>query len=147
MLEKDLQGALNDALKKGQKTRVSVIRMLLSEIKNKKIADRVKELDDAKVIGLVQKMVRQHKESIEQFKQGNRQDLVDKETEELKVLEGYLPEEISREELERIISQVIEKTGAGTMKDMGSVMGQVMGLVQGRADGKLISEIVKEKLT
>ena len=147
MLEKDIQDVLKEALKSGQKTKVSVIRMLISEINNKKISDQVKELSDEKIIGLIQKMVRQHKESIAQFKEGNRQDLVDKETEELKVLEEYLPEELSREELEKIISEVITETGATSPKDMGTVMGEVMGRVKGRADGKLISEIVKEKLT
>ena len=147
MLEEKMQDVLKEALKSGQKAKVSVIRMLISEINNKKIADQVKELEDEKVIGVIQKMARKYKESIEQFTEGKRQDLVDKETEELKVLEEYLPEEISREELEKIVSEVIEKAGATSPKDMGTVMGEIMGRVKGRADGKLISDIVKEKLT
>ncbi|RKY42576.1 MAG: GatB/YqeY domain-containing protein [Candidatus Makaraimicrobium thalassicum] len=147
MLEKDITEALKQALKSGQKVKVSVIRMLISEIKNKKIADRVKELDDQKVIGLVQKMVRQHKESIEQFRQGRREDLVTKETAELAVLDEYLPEQIPEEEIARIISGSIERTGAVSSKDMGRVMSDVMGLIQGRADGKVISRMVKERLT
>ena len=147
MLEKDITEALKQALKSGQKVKVSVIRMLISEIKNKKIADRVKELDDQKVIGLVQKMVRQHKESIEQFRQGSREDLVTKETAELAVLDEYLPEQIPEEEIARIISGSIERMGAVSSKDMGRVMSDVMGLIQGRADGKVISRMVKERLT
>ena len=147
MLEKDITEALKQALKSGQKVKVSVIRMLISEIKNKMIADRVKELDDQKVIGLVQKMVRQHKESIEQFRQGSREDLVTKETAELAVLDEYLPEQIPEEEIARIISGSIERMGAVSSKDMGRVMSDVMGLIQGRADGKVISRMVKERLT
>ncbi|MFC1480320.1 GatB/YqeY domain-containing protein [Candidatus Omnitrophota bacterium] len=147
MLEKEIPEALKSALKNGQKLRVSVFRMLISEINNKKIADRIKQLDDEKVIGLIQKTVRQHKESIEKFKQGNREDLVSKETEEMSILEEYLPEQISGEELARIVSESIEKTGASSQKDMGAVMGEVMNRVKGRADGKVISRMVKEKLT
>ncbi len=147
MLEKQITEELKDALKSGQKVKVSVLRMLISEMKNRKIADRVKELEDEKVIGLIQKMARRHKESIEQFKQGNREDLVKKETEELAVLEVFLPEQISEEELAGIISGSIERLGAGSPKDMGRVMSDVMARVGGRADGKVISRMVKEKLT
>jgi uncharacterized protein YqeY len=147
MLEEKIREALKQALKEGQKLKVSVFRMLISEINNKKIADRVKELDDEKVITLIQKMVRQHKESIEKFKQGNREDLVSKETEELAVLEEYLPEQISEDELAQIVSESIKKAGATSPKDMGAVMGQVMARVKGRADGKVVGKMVKEKLT
>ncbi|MFH1552938.1 MAG: GatB/YqeY domain-containing protein [Candidatus Omnitrophota bacterium] len=124
MLEKEIPEALKRALKNGQKLRVSVLRMLISEINNKKIADRAKQLDDERVIGLIQKTMRQHKESIEKFKQGNREDLVKKETEEMAILKEYLPEQISEEELARIVSESIEKTGASSPKDMGAVMGR-----------------------
>ncbi|MGB2600755.1 MAG: GatB/YqeY domain-containing protein [Candidatus Omnitrophota bacterium] len=148
MLEKKIAEELNQALKSGEKVKVSVLRMVISEIKNKKIADRVKEeLEDDKIVGVIQKMARQHKESIEQFKQGDRQDLVDKEAEELKILEKYLPEQISEEELVKIISESIEKTGASSARDIGKVMGDVLGRVAGRADGKIVSKIVKEKLS
>jgi uncharacterized protein YqeY len=148
MLEKKIAEQLTQALKDGEKVKVSVLRMLISEIKNKKIADRVKEeLEDGKIIALIQKMARQHKESIEQFKQGGRQDLVDKEMAELGVLEEYLPEQISEEELIKIVTESIEKTGATSSKDMGKVMGEVLGRVAGRADGKLVSKIVKERLS
>ena len=146
MLEKNIQKALEGALKGGEKVKLSVLRMLISEIKNKKIADRVKELEDEKVIALIQKMVRQHKESIEQFKQGSREDLVSKETAEMEVLKAYLPEEMSQEQLASIISEAISETGAASPKDMGKVMQAVMARVKGRADGKVISKMVSEKL-
>lgn len=146
MLEEDVREALKEALKNGKTLQVSVFRMLLSDIKNKKIADKEKELSDEKVIGLIQKMVNRHKESIEQFKQGGRDDLVKKETLEMAVLEAYLPEKIPEEELVCIVSESIKQTGATSMKDMGAVMGVIMGRVKGRADGKVINKIVREKL-
>ena len=124
-----IQGELNEALKAGEKVKVSVLRMLISEMKNKKIADRVKELDDEGVIAVVHKMVKQHKESIEQFKQGGRDDLVASETAELAVLEEYMPEQLSEEEIIEIVESVIQKTGASSPQDMGKVMGAVIGQV------------------
>jgi hypothetical protein len=147
MIEKEINETLKSALKGGEKVKVSVLRMVMSEIGNKKIADRVKELDDEKVIDLIQKMARRHKESIEQFREGGREDLVMKETEELAVLDAYLPEQLSEEEVTRIISESIEHTGATSLKDMGKVMNDCMSRIKGGADGKLISRIVKEKLS
>ncbi len=147
MLADRVNEELKTALKSGDKIKVSVLRMLNSEIKNKKIADGVESLEDEKIIGLVQKMVKQHKESIKQFKEGNREDLVEKESAELVILEEYLPEQISEEELEGIVSEAIKSVGADSAKDMGKVMKEVMSKVQGRADGKTISEIAKKKLS
>lgn len=149
MSENDIIQDLKQALKSGDKVKLSVLRMLVSEIKNKKIADRTqeKELEETKIVSLVQKMVRQHEESIEKFKEGDRQDLVDKETAELNILKGYMPEPLSEEELARIVAESIERTGAVSAKDMGKVMGDVLGRAAGRADGKIVSRIVKEKLT
>jgi len=147
MLEKNIADTLNQSLKNGEKTRVSVLRMLRSEIANKKIEDGVKELNDEKIVVIVQKMARQHKESIEKFREGGRDDLVKKETEELAVLEEYLPEQLSEEELSRMIAESITRTGASSPGDMGRVMSDVMSRVQGRADGKTVNRIVIEKLT
>ncbi|MFH1878774.1 MAG: GatB/YqeY domain-containing protein [Candidatus Omnitrophota bacterium] len=146
MLEKTISEQLKCALKSRDTVRVSVLRMLISEMKNKKIADIVKELDDDKIIGIIHKMVRQHKESIEQFKRGNREDLVEKEFEELKILEEFLPEPVTREELEKIVMEAISQAGAVSLKDMGEVMKSVMDKTGGRADGKEISGLVREKL-
>jgi uncharacterized protein len=146
MLEKDIKERLTQAMKSGDKIQVSELRMLISELKNKKIADGVKELDDEKVISVIQKIARKHKESIAQFKQGNRNDLVDKESEELAVLEEYLPEQLSEEEIEKIVSEVIQEVGATSPKDMGKLMSALMPRLKGCADGRVVNEIVKKKL-
>lgn len=146
MLEEKIKTDLKNSLKEGKKTEVSVLRMMLSAIKNKKIEEISKTLDDEKIIGVIQKMARQYKESIEQFKQGGREDLVAKETEELEILESYLPEPLTEDELEGIISESINRIGAASMKDMGAVMRDVMEKTGGRADGKIVSNKVKEKL-
>lgn len=146
MTEKIVQDEMKKALKSGEKTKLSVIRMLMAEVKNKKIADKTKDLDEEKVLSLIQKMIRQHKESIEKFKQGARDDLVRKEEEELKILEEYLPEQISEVELMKIINEAVKSSGAVSMKDMGKVMAIVMESTRGRADGGRISQKVKECL-
>ncbi|MGB3082700.1 MAG: GatB/YqeY domain-containing protein [Candidatus Omnitrophota bacterium] len=144
--ENELSETLKEALKAGDKTKISTVRLVLSEIKNRKIAEKADELEDEKIVAIIQKMAHQRKESIDQFKKGDRQDLVKKESEELAILEEYLPEQISEEDLEKIVSESIVQTGATSMKDMGAVMKDVMSRVQGQADGKVISEIVKRKL-
>ena len=147
MLEKEINEAIKTALKEGDKVKVSALRMLIAEVKNRKIADRVEELEDGDIIAIIQKMVRRHKESIAQFKEGGREDLVAKEEEELAVIDKYLPEMISQEELSSIVAEEVEKSGATSPKDMGTVMGAVMARVKGRADGKTISALVKQKLS
>ena len=147
MLENDINEALKQALKAGEKVKISSLRLLINEIKNKKIADRIEKLEDEKVIGVIQKMAKQRKDSIEQFKKGDRLDLAKKETEELAVLEEYLPEQMSEEELAGIVAESIEAVGATSMKEMGNVMKEVMGRVQGQADGKKVSELVKKLLS
>ena len=146
MLEEKIREELKESLKKGDKTRVSVVRMLISEMNNRKIEERAEELDDGQALEIVQKMVRQHNESIEKFRQGGREDLVGKETEELVILKEYMPEQLSEEELRGIIDQSIVRTGASSEKDMGHVMKDLMPQVKGRADGKTVSKLVKEKL-
>ena len=146
MLEKDINERLMQAMKSGDKVQVSELRMLISELKNKKIADGVKELDDEKVISIIQKIARKHKESIAQFKQGNRNDLVEKESQELAVLEKYLPEQLAEEEIEKIVAEVIQEVGATSPKDMGKLMSALMPRFKGCADGRVVNEIVKKKL-
>jgi len=146
MMENEIQDQLKQALKRGEKLKLSVLRMLVSDIKNKKIADKVKELSDENVLIIIKKMVRRHKESIEKFAEGARDDLVKKETEELNILEKYLPEELSDEELERIVMEVISETGASSVKDMGNVMKLVLSRTKGSCDGKKASDVVRKKL-
>ncbi|MFH1310282.1 MAG: GatB/YqeY domain-containing protein [Candidatus Omnitrophota bacterium] len=147
MLEEKINETLKQALKNGEKVKVSVLRMLISEIKNRKIFDRSKDIDDAGVISIVQKQVKQHKESIEQFKKGNREDLVAQETEELAILEKYLPPAMSESEMNSIVEEIIKEIGADSVKDMGKVMKLVMLRTDGRIDGRLVSDAVRRKLT
>jgi uncharacterized protein YqeY len=98
-------------------------------------------------MAVVKKLVKQRKESIEQFQSAGRTDLVDAESAELKVLEAYLPAQMSREQVEAVVAEVIAATGAKTIKDMGTVMKEAMARTAGSADGKMISEVIKSKLS
>ncbi len=156
-LKQKLYDDLKASMKNGDKVRLSVIRMVQSTLKNREIDDRVKpadpndkrtpeQKDDENVLSVLKTLLKQRKDSIEQFAAGGRQDLVDQETAEMKILESYLPQQMTREELEPVVSAMIQATGASTAKDMGTVMKAVMAKIQGRADGKLISDLVKAKL-
>ncbi len=146
MLLEKLQEEMKKALKSGDKDRLSVIRMLISEIKKVQI-DQKKELSDDEIIQILQRYAKQRKEAIEQYKKANRQDLVEKEEKELKIVQEFLPEQLTEEEIEKIVNQIIEETGASSMKDMGRVMKTVMEKVKGRAEGSVVSKIVKQKLS
>jgi uncharacterized protein len=148
VLEKEIAERIKSALKKRDLTELSVLRMLSSEIKNRKIADLVKgELDDDKILGLIRKMARQHAESIESFGKGGREDLVKKEKEELLVLEAFLPRQMTESEMVSMVEEAVKETGASSMRDMGAVMNLVISKAEGRADNKAVSEIVKRKLS
>lgn len=147
MLEKKITDNLQQAMKEGRKIEVSALRMLLSSIKNKKIEDRVEELEDDKILAIIKKMVKQYKESMEQFTAGGREDLVEKESEELKVIAEYMPEEMAEDQIKSIVDQVISEMGASSPQDMGQVMKGVMAKTHGQADGKVISEMVKAALS
>jgi uncharacterized protein YqeY len=134
-----------DALKSGAKDKVSTLRMLIAALKYKEI-DKRRQLTEEEVIETVRSLIKQRKDSIEQFTKGGRQDLVDKETAEVGVLEVYLPKQLSREELEVMVRDAMTQSGAQGAKDMGKVMKVLVPLVGGRADGKLISELVKNAL-
>lgn len=134
---------LKEALKQRNQTRASVLRMLLSEIKNTEIAQQ-KRLDDDKILDAISKEVKRHRESIEAFRQGNRSDLVVQEKAELSILMGYLPKQMSREEIRIAARRIIETVG---VKGKGSVMAQLMPQLRGKADGKEVSEIVSELLS
>lgn len=119
--------------------------MLMASVRNAEIAAQ-KELDDDGVIALVQREIKQRRDSIEQFEKGNRADLVAKEQAEIGVLEPYLPEQLSAEEIRVIAQEVIAAAGASGPGDKGKVMGPLMGRVRGKADGKLVNQIVGELL-
>lgn len=143
--EAKIREDLKEALKQQEEARVSVLRMLLSEIKNTEIAQQ-KPLDDDRILDIISREVKRHKESIEAFRQGNRNDLVVREEAELLILMGYLPKQMSREEIGAAVQQVIEAMGVKGVKDKGRVMSQLMPQLRGRADGKEVSEVVSELL-
>jgi uncharacterized protein YqeY len=144
-LKETLNSDLKTALKAGEKLRLSTIRMLLSEIRNAEIAKRG-ELTDEELLAVAAREARRRKEAIEEFTKGGRQDLVDKETYELSVLEAYLPEQMSDEEVRRVVSETIAEVGATSPGDLGKVMGKLMPKVKGKADGKKVNQFVREML-
>lgn len=144
-LREQIDADIKDALKAGAKDKLSALRMLSAALKNKQI-DKRRPLTDDEVVETVRSLIKQWKDSIEQFTKGGRQDLVDKETAEVAVLEVYLPKQMSQRELEAMVHEAIAQTGAQGARDMGKVMKALVPLVGGRADNKLVSELVKRAL-
>ncbi len=145
-LRETIDSDIKNAMKSGEKEKVSALRMLVAAIKNKQIDKRPEPLTENDVQDTVRSLIKQRKDSIEQFAKGGRQDLVAKETAEVAVLEVYLPQQLPREEVERMVREAIAQTGAQSAKDMGKVMKALMPVVAGRADNKLLSELVKNAL-
>ncbi len=146
-LKEKLNEDMRKALREKDVLRLSTIRLLLAAIKNLEIAKgKDKELKESDLIGALISEAKKRKESIEEYKKGKREDLVEKETKELEIIKEYLPKELSPEEIGRIIEETIEEVGAKDMKDMGKVMGAVMGKTKGRADGKVVNQMVRERL-
>ena len=145
-LRETIDNDIKTAMKSGDKDKVSTLRMLSAAIKNKVIDKRPEPLTEGDVLDTVRSLIKQRKDSIEQFAKGGRQDLVAKETAEVAVLEVYLPQQLPREEVERMVREAIAQTGAQSAKDMGKVMKALMPVVAGRADNKLLSELVKNAL-
>ncbi|MGH8204023.1 MAG: GatB/YqeY domain-containing protein [Steroidobacteraceae bacterium] len=133
------------AMRAGEKDRLSCIRMLQAGIKQREVDERV-ELDDAQVLAVIDKMIRQRRESVAQFQAGKRADLVAKESAEIKLLSGYLPAQLGDAELAALIKDAIATTGASSMKDMGKVMGILKPKVQGRTDMGALSARLKSAL-
>ena len=144
-LKEKLTVDLKQAMKSNDRERCGVIRMVMAAIHNNEIAKK-EELDDTDVLGVISKEVKQRKESIEAFKQGNRQDLVDKEEAEMAVLQAYLPQQMTRDEVVAAAQEVIGAVGAQGPADKGKVMKELMPKLKGRADGKDINEVVTELL-
>ncbi|HAK59678.1 MAG TPA: glutamyl-tRNA amidotransferase [Nitrospiraceae bacterium] len=144
-LQEKINADVKDALKAGAKEKLTTLRMLSAALQNRAIEKREPLIED-EVIATVRSLIKQRKDSIEQFSKGGRQDLVDKETAEVSVLEVYLPRQMTREELEPMVKDAVAQTGAQGPKDMGKVMKALVPMVGGRADGKLMSELVKQML-
>ena len=144
-LKDTLTNDMKTAMKAGDKDRLKVVRLLLADIKRVEVDTR-KELDDAALLGIVEKAVKQRRDSIEQFTKGNRTDLADIEQAELEVIEAYLPEPLSEAELDALIEAAIGSTGASGMRDMGKVMATIRSEAAGRADMGAVGAKVKARL-
>jgi len=136
---------IKSAMKAGEKDRVSTLRMLSSEMKQKEVVDSV-ELTDAVVTACVEKMVKQRRDAEKQFRDGNRADLADKEASEIALLMAYLPQQLTAAELEALLTQAMAETGAAGPKDMGKLMGWIKPKVTGRTDMGALSGLIKAKL-
>ena len=133
------------AMRAGEKDRLATIRLVLAAVKQIEVDERI-VLDDARMLAVLEKMVKQRKESIAQFESGGRADLVAKESAELAVIQAYLPAQMSEGELDALIAEAIATTGAASVKDMGKVMGIVKGKAAGRADMGAVGARIKQKL-
>ncbi len=136
---------MKSAMKAGEKDRLKVVRLIRAGIKQIEIDERI-ELDDVAVLGVIEKMVKQRRDSVEQFQKGNRNDLADIELAEIVILDTYLPEQLSDAEVDALIDAAIAATGAESIRDMGKVMGQVKSEAAGRADMGAVGAKVKARL-
>jgi uncharacterized protein YqeY len=145
-LAQDVNAAITAAMKAREQARLDPLRMLKTALTNKQI-EKGRDLDEAEALQVVASLVRQRRESIEQFRKGGRTDLVEKETREIKVLETYLPPAMDEAELDALVQTAISETGATSPKDMGRVMKDLMPRLAGRGvDGKAVNELVRRKL-
>jgi uncharacterized protein len=144
-LKERITDDMKAAMRAGEKERLGVIRMITSGIKQREVDERI-SLDDAQVLAVIEKMIRQRKESLVQFQAGNRQDLVDKESAEIALLQTYLPAQLSGAEIDALIAEAIAATGAASVKDMGKVMGIIKAKALGRADMAAVGAKIKAKL-
>lgn len=148
MLLEKIKTDLKTALKEKDEATISTLRFLLAAIYNKEIELKKRgKLTDDEVTGVIRQQIKQHQESIEAYQKGKREDLVKKEKQELAILRKYLPQELSPEELEKIVKETIEEIGAKSPADFGKVMGVVVGKVKGRVEGKVVAETVKRELS
>ena len=145
-LREKIMADVKSAMVSKDTLKLNTLRFLQSAIKNKEIELRPNPISLEDVMTVIKKIVKQRKESIEQFSTAGRQDLVDQEAAELKIMEGYMPEQMSKDQVEKMVAEVIASSGAKTIKDMGSVMKEAQARSGGLADGKMMSEIIKAKL-
>jgi uncharacterized protein len=144
-LKEQLDADMKTAMREKDALRLSVIRMLKSAVKYREI-EIMKPLDDAGVQGVIASEIKRRRDSVEQYRAGNRQDLAEKEEAEIRILQGYLPAQLSEDELRAKVDAAIAATGAKGPKDMGAVMKALLPEVQGRAEGKTVSDMVKARL-
>jgi uncharacterized protein YqeY len=142
MLKEKLQRDLKEAMKNRDEIRLRTLRMVLTALKNFEV-EKMKEASDEDVIEVIQKEAKKRREAIEEYKKAGREDLATAEAEELAILEEYLPEQLSEDEIRKIAFEIIKKVGATSPKDLGKVMREIMPKIKGRADGKLVNRIVR----
>ena len=149
-IQEKINQDFKEALKAGDASKVATLRMIIASIKNKEIDKKGKGeegvLNDEETMDVIMKEAKKRKEAADIYKQGGRNDLVEKEQKELDIINQYLPKQLSEDEIEKIIANAIDKTGAASIKDMGKVMGEVSKETKGRADSRMISELIKKKL-
>ena len=141
-----IQEDMKSAMRNQEKDRLSTIRLILAAIKQREVDERI-ELSDEQVLAVLDKMLKQRRESVTQYEAGHRQDLVDKEMAEIRVIQTYLPAQLGAEEIDALITETIQETGAHSARDMGKVMSLLKPKVQGRADVAAVSNKVKERLS
>jgi uncharacterized protein len=144
-LRERVQEDMKSAMRSGEKERLATIRLILAAIKQREVDERI-TLDDVQTFSVIEKMIKQRRESIVQFEAGNRADLVAKENSELVILQAYLPTQLAESEVDALIASAIAATGATSIKDMGKVVANVKAAAQGRADMAAVSARVKAKL-
>ena len=144
-LKAKLQADLKTAMKNKDTFRRDVIRFVMSALKQIEVDER-RELSDADIEAILVKQIKQRNDAIAQFKEGGREDLVEKNEKEIEILRSYLPEPMSEEEVRAVLEEIVQKTGAQGMKDMGKVMGAAKEKIGSRAEGRLINQIAKELL-
>ncbi len=145
-LKADILGHIKEAMKARDSKRLEVLRFVNAEIKNKEIQMRPKEISEDDVTQVLKRYLKQRKEAAAQFAEAGRQDLVEKETYEASVVEAYLPEMLTEDQLKPIVEEVVKATGASSMKDMGAVMKEVLEKAGAQADGKMVSTLVRAEL-
>jgi uncharacterized protein YqeY len=146
-LQEKIQSHLSDAMRSKDQLRLSVLRMMKTAVKNKEI-EKMKPLEETEVIAVLNTLVKQRKDSVEQFRKGSREELAQKEEAEIKIIEEYLPAAASDDEIRRAVEEAVQETGAASMKDMGKVMKATMSRLAGKTvDGSRVSQLVKEKLS
>ena len=144
-LKLQIKNDMKTALKAGEKIKLSVIRMLLAAIQSQEI-EKQKELSNEEILQVVEKQIKQRNDSAKQFNAANREDRADQEHQEAEILKIYLPEQLTDEELKKLITDVVDEIGANSMKEMGKVMAELRMRAQGRVDMGVLSSLVKEKL-
>ncbi len=146
-LQEKIQSHLTDAMRSKDQLRLSVLRMMKSAVKNKEI-EKMKALEESELLAVLITLVKQRKDSVEQFRRGGRQELADKEEAEIKIIEEYLPAAASEEDIRRAVDEAVLETGAGSIKDMGKVMKATLARLAGKSvDGARVSQFVKERLS